>query len=494
MSIESQLREALSARADEVGGSAGDPYVRVSGAIAVSRRRRRTAAIAGVAALAALAVAIPSLGELGRDTTTPAKKTLILPGPTDPAWSTIATWPTRGSLATDTEFLAQFRAASLDLARVVYAGDVGDDRVVVTVGRPSEAGTDLATIHAGDRGAPAATLTTHSTFEGDLGRALLIREDPTPTGWLLVLAPPQLRGADISGAPTIHADGSVTRPWSTSTLRDGVGVANLVDAPATLTRVRVAGYDGPVQLTARTTTPDPDADGFCGNCKGQDYLDHAVGGTSSDVALTMGLRVADVQTSTFFDGTVDPGLLASLGFEGARGVDRRIYVGLTRLPGGQVLRTVVLGVVDKEGTWVSTKLEDGVPIAAATAERQPVTVSAQTADGLSTSYQVFAPGASSVRLVGDVTAFLQTPKTRVIDGSASFTLPETGVSEHKRVETFDASGALTGTWPLDLPSRDDPYDVMPSRPWLATAAAASAAASGSRYSAGSVGMKSSPSV
>ncbi len=69
MSIETQLREALSARADELGGLAGDPYERVSGAIAVSRRRRRTAALAGVAAVAVVAVAIPSCsGELGRDT------------------------------------------------------------------------------------------------------------------------------------------------------------------------------------------------------------------------------------------------------------------------------------------------------------------------------------------------------------------------------------------------------------------------------------------
>ena len=43
----------------------------------------------------------------------------------------------------------------------------------------------------------------------------------------------------------------------------------------------------------------------------------------------------------------------------------------------------------------------------------------------------------------------------------SWRLNETGVSEHRLVETYDASGALTGTWPVDLANRNDPYDVEP---------------------------------
>ncbi|MGA8979638.1 MAG: hypothetical protein WB473_11050, partial [Pedococcus sp.] len=60
MTLETQLRDALAARADDIDGPAADPYERVSGAVAASRRRRRTAAVGAVAAVAALAVLVPS--------------------------------------------------------------------------------------------------------------------------------------------------------------------------------------------------------------------------------------------------------------------------------------------------------------------------------------------------------------------------------------------------------------------------------------------------
>jgi stage V sporulation protein SpoVS len=65
MSIESQVRAALAARADEVVVGADDPYERVAGAIEASRRRRRSVAAGALAvgaAVAAVAVAVPLLG------------------------------------------------------------------------------------------------------------------------------------------------------------------------------------------------------------------------------------------------------------------------------------------------------------------------------------------------------------------------------------------------------------------------------------------------
>jgi hypothetical protein len=421
------------------------------------------AAVAGIAAVAALAVAIPSLGHLGRDTTTPAKRTdVILPGPNDPTWSSITTWPTRGSLAGDAEFLARFQEATLDLARVIYAGDVGDDRVVLTIGH-GDTGAELATIYGGERGVPASALTSTGSSESDLGRALVVREDPGPQGWMLVLAPPSLRTAEVSPTAKIHLDGTVTRQWSTATLRDGVGVLSMRDAPSALTRVRVAGYDGPAQLTAGNTAPDPDSDGFCGNCTGQEFLDHAIGGTSHGVATMLGLQTREVSTTTLFNGTIDPPALAVSGIGDTTGPGDlgRLYIGLTRLPGGQVVRTVHLGVTEPGGTGRWTTLEEAVPLDTTTAGRRPFVLYGPTADATATVYQVFAPGAASVRLVGDLPGFGDTTKTRLVDGAATFSLKETGVSEHRRVETFDGAGELTGTWPLDLPNRDDPYDVLP---------------------------------
>ncbi|KRF23616.1 hypothetical protein [Phycicoccus sp. Soil803] len=464
MSVETQLREAFSARADQVGGlgdSDGDPYSRVAAAIAVSRRRRRTATLAGVAAVVALAVAIPSLaGGSGRDTTTPAKKTTVIPGPTDPRWTLVSTWPIRGSLAGDQAFISSFRQA-MGPASVIYAGDIGADRVVVTWDSAADYSETLQ-VYAGDRGAHAAELTTIASAPQTAPATIIVRRDSTPDGWMLVLTRPGTRSAEVSTTATIHEDGTVTRSWRTVPIEDGATVVDLHQAPVALTRVRVGGYDGGVFLVARSGTMNPDAEGFCANCTGQDFLDHAVQGTNYDVATTLGLRTEDVSTTTLVDAKVDPAVLAvsSLGDGKPDGSTGRIYVGLTRLPGGQVVRTVQLGVSHKGGGMASAA-ETAVPIDAATAEQRPVVLYGWIGESSPTRYQVFAPNAASVRLVGDDPAFPKTATKRVVRGSATFSLNETGVSEHRLVETYDASGSLTGTWPVDLPNRNDPYDVEP---------------------------------
>jgi hypothetical protein len=463
MSIETQLREALSARADEVGGSVGDPYERVSGAITVSRRRRRTAALAAVAAVAAIAVAIPSLGELGRDTTTPAKKTtIVVPGPEDPRWASVATWPTRGSLADDTAFLSSFRDAVAS-ARVLYAGDIGADRVVITWDR-DDAGEERIKVYADDRGARAASLDSISSNGQTSSMTLIVRRDPTPDGWMLLLAPPTVKTAEVSPTATIQSDSTVTRSWNTVPLEAGAAVVDMRGAPMSLTRVRIGGYDGGTYLAARSGTMNPDVEGFCGNCTGQDFLDHAVAGTSDGVAFQLGLRADEVRTTTLLVGTVDPATLAvsSVGGDTRPADTGRIYIGLTHLPGGHVVRTVHLGVEEKGGGGgMATTLEASVPLDPTTADRRPFVLHGTTPDGKATRYQVFAPDAASVRLVGDLAGFGKTARKQLVNLTATFQLPESGVSEHRRVETFDAAGALTGTWALDLPNRDDPFDVQP---------------------------------
>ena len=467
MSIESQLREALSARADEVGGPGGasdDPYARVAGAIAVNRRRRRTAALAGVAAVAAIAVAVPSLaGGLGRDTTTPAKRTqVVVPGPNDPRWAPVRTWPIRGSLADDRTFLDSFREV-VSPAAVLYAGDIAADRVVVAWDRDDQ-GEARLTVYAGDRGAPVAALTTIGSSGETDPPAVIVRRDPTPDGWMLLLTRASVRSAQVSPTAQIHTDGTVARAWNTVNLRDGAAIVDLRGAPFSLTRVRVGGYDGGTTLPARPGTTHPDVEGFCGNCTGQDFLDHAVTGTSYDVATTLGLRTGDVETTTYFNGPADPTIVSALGLDaGTRSVSRRLYVGLTRLPGGQVLRSAYVGSVDAQGAGGSARVEDGVPVDAATADRQPFALSAENADRTATRIQVVAPGAARVQLVSDLpTLYPDTAKVALANGTTVLTTaawPETG--SPYRISTFDSSGALIGTWPMRLPGKDDPYDVAP---------------------------------
>ncbi|GAA2167745.1 hypothetical protein [Pedococcus bigeumensis] len=467
MTIESQLREALSARADEMGGSVADPYARVSGAIATDRRRRRTAALAGVAAVAALAVAIPSLSSgLGADRTSPAKRTgVIVPGPQDPRWASVYTWPTRGSLADDADFLRSFREV-MGNGAVVFAGDIEGDRVVVAWSR-AEDGTETAKVWAGDRGAAATTLQSVSSASQSDSSAIIVRRDPTPSAWMLVLARAGVRTAEVSPSAVLALDGTVSRTWQTVKLEDGAAVVDLHDAPISLTRVRVGRFDGGMYLPARlgpvqTTTPD----GFCGNCTGQDFLDHAQAGTSDGVANIFGVDPGTVTTTTLVNSAVDSSVLAvtGLGDEKRSGTTGRIYVGLTRLPGGQVVRTVNLGVEQKEGGGASTGLEEGVPLDAATAEQRPVVLHGSKPGSGVTRYQVFAPGAARVQLVSDVPSLYPTSgKVAVVDGSAVLSTPSwaDGTATPYRVATFDAAGNQLDTWPLDLPGLDDPYDLRP---------------------------------
>lgn len=463
MSIETQLREALTARADEVGPSLGDPYERVTGAIATDRRRRRTAVVGGVAAVAVLALAIPSLsGAVGRHTTTPARKTTqIVPGPSDPRWNSVYTWPTRGSLADDTDFLRSFRDV-VGSAAVVYAGDIEGDRVVVTWGRADD-GSETETVYAGDRGATASALETLSSASNSDAAAIVVRHDTTPDGWLLVLATPAVTSAEVSPTVEVQLDGTVTRSWRRIALRDGTAVTDLRDAPIALNRVRVGSYDGGVFLPARRAAVQEVGFGFCGNCTGQEFLDYAEQGTSDGVAQTFGIGRGVVSTTTLVNSVVDPAVLAVSAFgDLPKGSTGRIWVGLSRLPGGQVVRTVNLGAEQKDGGGMSTSIEEGVPVDAATAEQRPVVLHGATADADQTRYQVFAPQAASVQLVSSApSVYPDSARVPVVNGSAVLTTKVPAEQPTYRVLTFDADGAVTGSWPLDLPNQDDPYDLRP---------------------------------
>lgn len=464
MSIESQLREALSARADEVAGSVTDPYARVSGAIAVDRRRRRTAVVAGVAAVAAVAVATPALsGAVGRHTTTPARKTtqVVVPGPNDPRWASVYTWPTRGSLADDADFLRSFREV-VGNGGVVYAGDIEGDRVVVAWSR-AEDGSETGTVYAGNRGTAAASLETISSAANLDDSAIVVRRDTTPDGWLLLLAPPGVTSAEVSPTVDVRLDGTVTRTWRRVPLRDGTAVTDLRDAPISLNRVRVGSYDGGVVTTARRSPVEELGFGFCGNCKGQDFINHAEVGTTDGVAHTFGVDRDVVSTTTLVNAAVNPSILAVSGFgDLPKNSTGRVWVGLSRLPGGQVVRTVNLGAEQKDGGGMSTGLEEGVPLDSSTAEQRPVVLHGTTSDGNQTRYQVFAPRASSVQLVSSAPSlYPDSARVPVVNGSAVLTTPVPAEVPTYRVLTFDADGAATGSWPLDLPNLDDPYDLRP---------------------------------
>ncbi|SDP45361.1 hypothetical protein SAMN04489867_2510 [Pedococcus dokdonensis] len=467
MSIETQLREALSARADEVGGSVGDPYARVSGAIVTDRRRRRTAALAGVAAVAALAVAIPSLsGTAGRHTTTPARTTTqLVPGPSDPRWGSMATWPTRGSLASDTAFVTEAgdRLATGDQNNVLYAGEVGGRRVVVSWSL--SVGTDSRTeqLHLGiaPSGAPAEELVT-SVAEGAAASqdVVLARLGMRPDSPLLVLTTPATRSGEVSASARVNADGSATRtPWQRFDLTDGTGVIDLRNSPTFLTRVKVGEYDGQatglVDGVGATTQP-----AICLDlCK--DFDERFVAATTSGVAQQLGVSADQVSTTLVYSGPADAVVAGAAGVTDATDGTLRLVVADSRV-GDALLRSALLVHSAKDGAETQ-ELLTSVPLDTREGQPAPFVLKGLLPDAKQLRYQVFAPGAAQVQLVSDVPSiYPDSAKVTVTRDSAILTTQgPSDVESPYRVATYDASGALTGTWPLEPPSRNDPFDTQP---------------------------------
>ena len=112
MSIETQLREALSARADEVDGAGRRP-------LRAGQRRHRgepapppDGSPRGVAAVAVIAVAIPSPVRWARPRhhhCPPRRPRSSSRARTTRAGRSVSTWPTRGRSPTDTAFLTRSR-------------------------------------------------------------------------------------------------------------------------------------------------------------------------------------------------------------------------------------------------------------------------------------------------------------------------------------------------------------------------------------------------
>lgn len=462
MSIESQLREVLSARADEVDGPAFDPYRRVSGAVVTDRRRRRAAAVGAVAAVAAVAVLVPSLVRGDEHRTTPAKHSqVVVPGPNDPRWTSLSTWPTRGGLATSSAFLKAV-ADKFGTQHVLYAADLPTSRVVVSW--DPEADTDgKLTMYSGPRGGSADTLALASAASGGLADAVTVREHADNDSTLVVLARPGVTEAAISPSVQIATDGSVTRdPFRTVRLTDGVYAGPLQGSPATLTRVRVGGA-APERVTLMapsTQPPQADQGSVCLNCTGDDFRAKAEAGMGAGVAINLGLRPQDVTTTTRYFGVVDRATARRLwaGDTDVPGATTRLMVTDTTLPGGQVLRSALVVVTNKDGSSASTiELANGAPIDAATARVRPFVVHSSGPETATMSYEVFAPGAATVRLVSPTSANIYPPTAMlaVRNGTALATTPSwSDMSTPYEVEAYDAAGGLLGRWPVDLPSED----------------------------------------
>lgn len=380
MSIETQLREALTSHAASIESVEAHPYERVAGAITKNRTRRRTVGAAAVAAVAAIAIGVPAVTSRFADTaTSPAGHSRTLPPATDKAWKSVTTWPLRGSLAGDSGFVDAV-AKQFD-GRPVFVEDVGERRVAVVVSH-----ADLI-VGVGPRGAAATDLTRASSgpiAEGGEGVVSFVG----PSG-LIVLTTPDRTSYEVSRTPDIALDGTVTRRWQKLPLEAGVGRTSAAGVPT----VRIGTHAGPPTLgfvddkVAESDTPCPD------DCA-TDPESTQERETNSDIARVLDLTPSAITTRTVFNAQVPPAFGT---WDGMPTGNALLHVMHTTLPNGAILRTAWL-----RSDEASQSIEMGRPIDARRTDTIPI-VQVAEGDGSasSTRVAVLALSGSAVRAVGD---------------------------------------------------------------------------------------------
>lgn len=439
MSLETQVREALSAEAGRVVSTETQPYDRVAGAVARSRRTRRATGLAAVAVVAALALGVPvATSQWGgpSSTTLPAGRPSV-PDADNPAWRSVGSWPLRGALAGD-RALVDALATRFD-GRVIFVEDVAATRLALV------ATTDRLVVATGDAGAAAGTMSTTTsvplTEVGTEGVLTLAGQ-----GALVVLTTPDLTSAEVSGTPAIAMDGTVSRTWQPIGLTDGVGRS----ASVPLTVVRVGGTMGsPWYTFGEADRPDESltCEGPCGPADRAALQERLV---DEEVARAMVVDVDRVDTRTSWRGEVPTEVGASVSGDVTQSARPTVQVILSTLPGGQVLRTVSARTYSatQSSSWDVERLR---PVPAADAEVRPVVLGTTAKSGGSAlTAWVLAPIGTTVRAVSPQPSVWPTSQpASVRDGVAQVEVAVDNAVFEKEysLEVLGAEGGLVGLFP-----------------------------------------------
>ena len=439
MSLETELRAAMATRAASVESTESDPYARVSAAVSSNRRRRRAVGAATLVAVVALAVGVPTLSSRlgdGPGVTVPAARPL-LPDSGSPVWRSISSWPLRGALSGD-RVLVDALEKQLE-GRVIFVEDVAATRLALAVV------SDQFAVVAGPRGAGPESMITSLTLPlsevGDSGALTLAGQ-----GALLILTTPDLKSAEVSGTPAIALDGTVSRTWLPVPLMDGVGRS----AAVPLTQVRVGESVGSPRFAfgedASRSAPKPCEDP-CGPDERAAFEERVV---DDRVAHALLVDADRVETRTTYRGEVPTAIAERVVGDVPAGARTTVQVLLSTLPGGQVLRTVRVFTAAPTSS-LTFDAEDLHPIAAATAERQPVVISTQEPKaGQPLEVWVISPGASAVRAVSLQPSIW--PPSEVVpvrDGVARLAVRTSVLTleEQYSIEVLDSRGAVVGSFP-----------------------------------------------
>ncbi|HEX6445754.1 MAG TPA: hypothetical protein VF053_11740 [Streptosporangiales bacterium] len=358
------------------------------------RRRLRTALVAACAAVA-LGLAYVFGG--------------AHPAHDPPASGDVRSWPTRGSLAHDRDFVAGLarRAAH---GQVIYAGDVGGTRVGLVVSPyPSVSALGL-TAFVGRKGASAERMNETDPGLVPPTARVVAWADPGPQGAhvLVVLADSRARTVGVSDRPLPRV-GHIDRSYVTYRLHNGVAAVRARAPSVRMMRISVEGmpgspYDGAVLGIERS----PYTPGFPAPRPRRSYgtvtgIDRAWQDAAGEVASTY--RVP-------FDR------LVVLWRWAHRSGDRTALLAAAyRLPGG----AVVLQVRRR-----SRQIDDSVAVDHYVEGRPLLDPAEPVAWAMGDRIGVFWPGRAhhAVVLNGSLRSFPEQVVTRTdADGFAAFTVP-----------------------------------------------------------------------
>lgn len=423
-----------------------------------SRGRRRAAAIA-----ASLVVGLGVVGTVGSagwrawqsspaNGPGPSLSGSAAPSPTPSAvaserWNAIVAWPQRGSLAAEPALLASLRLLHGPNMRVLWADRVpGVGRAVVVLPRP---GSETAMSYLAPTAGPYrwTAIGEHQASEDHL---LLLAGTETSTA--IVLAPPEVRRAELAYRVTLRADGTARPQWVEVMLSDGVGTLPLAGPVGFLAQLRldddVVDPNGSLAFGGPETQGDPAASTVPAR-----WQDLAVNDLQM-VAAATGERPETMRQDLIYDLAAPQSLAAETIFGGGTApatTKPRLVTIATTLANGAVIRSTRLldtdgitpgsynGFVDLEWLRILPKGHRNDPVVVGFPEWaiNSIAVVSTTAS----SAIVVDPKGKRVKLTKGVAIL------------PWFNNPET------TVRTYAANGSLEGTWQMST-QRDSLQNVF----------------------------------
>lgn len=483
--IETELRDALRARVDDLPVGVADPVARVVSAVGADRRRRTARGVAIVATLAlATGVGTAMVRLAAQHTPAPAVTTSV-PEPSDPAWADVLTWPARGSLIGDAALVAAAQSltdaslaegyakttgetATFDRpgpSRVLFAEVVGERRIVVTVS--STGLTRTVAILDGYLRTDSTRLAKVSTTVVAANAQVLSLLAPesgaassTPAPWL-VLTSPSVTSVRTSLRPSISPEGVATRTYAGHALTAGVWVGSLAPELAYLAHIQTTGFDGPASSDALVSVHSFPGDRFGAALP-------TAWPASFDALLSTYCSAARANAALVLDVPE-----ADLVCTQKSAVDTTTLLGL---PDGQRMALLVTHVVAPNGVTLRYALElrqegggygfgaiaTATPVAQDPAVQKPLISVGPLDSDRHGRLLVFAPAAKSATLAVN----LQTVSTPIgTSGVAVLVLPVDADWTTSSVTTTDSGGNTHGPWAapdLSAPQSIFPADNQPS--------------------------------